>query len=326
MSNPEGSMITTVTANPSLDRTMHVPTIIRGEVHRASSVLVEPSGKGVNVALTLQAAGRSSVAVLPVGGAVGRQLTELLAGYGLATRAVPVSGDVRSNISVIETDGTTTKFNAPGAGLSPDEVAALIAAAHEASAPGEWLAWCGSLPGGFSESALADAVARGRTSGRLVALDSSGSALATVLRGSSDALPDLIKPNTEELSELVGRPLRTVGAVGAAARDLVAAGVRTVLVSMGGDGAILVEADAAYYGHASAARVVNTAGAGDAFLAGYLAASQGGPGDRLALALRYGAAAVAQPGTLLTDPPTDTAAAGSVVVDELTAHQDRPVH
>lgn len=319
-------MITTVTANPSLDRTMQVAAIIRGEVHRATSVLIEPSGKGVNVALTLHAAGRPAVAVLPVGGAVGRQLTGLLADSGLAVRAVPVSGDVRSNISVIENDGTTTKFNAPGAVLTPDEVAAVIAAAQEASAPGEWLAWCGSLPAGFSEAALADAVARGRASGRLVALDSSGAALATVLRGSSEALPHLIKPNAEELSALVGRPLRTVGAVGAAARDLVAAGVQTVLVSMGGDGAVLVQADAAYYGRADASRVVNTAGAGDAFLAGYLAAAKQSAPERLQLALRYGAAAVAQPGTLMTEPPTGPAAAGSVMLDELAAHDDRPIH
>ena len=319
-------MITTVTANPSLDRTLQVQTIVRGEVHRATSALIEPSGKGVNVAVTLHAAGRPAVAVLPVGGAVGRQLTDLLANRGVQLRTVPVSGDVRSNISVLESDGTTTKFNTAGAGLSPAEVAALTAAAQDASAPGEWLAWCGSLPGGFSAAVLADAIALGRRSGRLVALDSSGAALAAVLGAARDALPQLIKPNAEELSEVVGRPLLTVGAVGAAARELVAAGVRTVLVSLGGDGAVLVEADAAYYGRAQASRVVNTAGAGDAFLAGYLAAGQEPAPERLALALRYGAAAVAQPGTLLTDPPTGPAAAGSVTVDELDAHQGVPIH
>ncbi len=318
-------MITTVTANPSLDRTLHVGAIVRGEVHRATSELIEPSGKGVNVALTLHAAGCPALAVLPSGGFVGRQLTELLAGHGLPVALVPVSGDVRTNISVIETDGTTTKFNAPGAGLSADEVAALIAAAQDAGAPGQWVAWCGSLPRGFAESALIDAVARGRASGRRIALDSSGAALAAVLRGSPDALPHLIKPNAEELSELVGRPLPTVGAVGAAARDLVAAGVQTVLVSLGGDGAVLVEGDAAYYGRATADRVVNTAGAGDAFLAGYLAATSQPAPTRLALALRYGAAAVAQPGTLLTDPPTGPAAIGAVAVDELEAHRDQRI-
>ena len=265
-------MITTVTANPSLDRTLQVGVITRGEVHRATSELIEPSGKGVNVAVTLNAAGRPAVAVLPSGGSVGRHLLDLLADHGVPVRVVPVAGDVRSNISVIESDGTTTKFNAAGAGLTEQDVAALVAVAQDASASGQWIAWCGSLPAGFSDAALADAVAAGRAAGRLVALDSSGPALAAVLRGSAEALPHLIKPNAAELSELLGRPLRTVGAVGAAARELVAAGVQTVLVSLGGDGAVLVQADAAYYGQAIAGRVVNTAGAGDAFLAGYLAA------------------------------------------------------
>jgi 1-phosphofructokinase len=318
-------MITTVTANPSLDRTLQVAALVRGEVHRATSALIEPSGKGVNVAIALHAAGRPVVAVLPVGGPVGRHLTELLGDQGVQVRTVPVSGDVRSNISVIETDGTTTKFNAPGAGVLPAEVAALTAAAHDAGSPGEWVAWCGSLPAGFAESDLANAVAAGRSSGRLLALDSSGSALATVLRGSSDALPHLIKPNAQELSELVGRPLLTVGGVAAAARDLVAAGVRTVLVSLGGDGAVLVEADAAYYGWAVATRVANTAGAGDAFLAGYLAAGDQPAAEKLRLALRYGAAAVAVPGTLLTEPPSGPAATGVVTVEPLDRHQDHRI-
>ena len=316
-------MITTVTANPSLDRTLQVATITRGEVHRATSELIEPSGKGVNVAVALHAAGRPTIAVLPVGGSVGRQLTELLAQHGVPIATVPISGEIRSNISVIEADGTTTKFNAPGATLSADEVAALVGAVDTASSPGQWVAWCGSLPAGFTDAALVQAVASGRASGRLVALDSSGAALAGVLRGAADAVPHLIKPNTEELSELVGRPLRTVGAAAAAARDIVAAGVRTVLVSLGSDGAILVEADVAYYGQAAASRVVNTAGAGDSFLAGYLAAIEQPAPQRLRLALRYGAAAVAHAGTLLTSPPKGPA--GSVSVDALDLHLDRPI-
>lgn len=317
--------ITTVTPNPSLDRTLQVATITRGEVHRAASELIEPSGKGVNVAVTLHAAGRPTLAVLPIGGSVGRHLTALLADRGVPVRTVPVSGDVRSNISVIESDGTTTKFNAPGAALTRADVSALVTAAHQAGDPGQWVAWCGSLPGGFTDTDLAEAVAGCRVSGRLVALDSSGSALATVLRGPADALPHLIKPNAEELSELVGRPLRTVGEVAAAARDLVAAGVQTVLVSLGGDGAILVDADDEFYGRATAARVTNTAGAGDAFLAGYLAAINRPTAERLQSALRYGAAAVAVPGTLLTDPPTGPAPAGSVAVEPLDGHRDRPI-
>lgn len=321
-------MITTVTANPSIDRTLHVATITRGEVHRAISELIEPSGKGVNVSVALHATGCPTVAVLPVGGSVGRQLTELLAEQGVDVRTVPMPGDVRSNISIIEADGTTTKFNAPGSRLGPCDVAALIGAADAASAPGEWLAWCGSLPAGFADIDLAEAVGAGRASGRLVALDSSGAALAGVLAGPADALPHLIKPNAEELAELFGRPLTTVGAVADAARDLVDAGVRTVLVSLGGDGAVLVQAGVGYYGYSAATRVVNTAGAGDAFLAGYLAAADSPPAQRLGSALRYGAAAVAQAGTLLTNRPENLSSISqrdAVEVEDVQLARDRPI-
>lgn len=314
-------MITTVTANPSLDRTLRIGAMSRGEVHRAVSDLIEPSGKGVNVAVALHAAGCATTAVLPVGGPTGQQLTELLSGLGIRLGTVTMSGDVRSNVSVIEADGTTTKFNVPGPPLRPQEVAELVDAAERASAPGQWVAWCGSLPAGFAAADLATAIGAGRASGRLVALDTSGAALAEVLAGPAVQLPHLIKPNAEELAELVGHPLPTVGAVADAARDLVHAGVGTVLVSLGGEGAVLVQDGAAYFGRAPA-DVVNTAGAGDAFLAGYLARADAPPEHRLASALRFGAAAVARAGTLLTDPP-DTSPGGhpteGVEVHELAA-------
>ncbi len=293
-------MITTVTANPILDRTLHVAGLDRGAVHRATSELVEPSGKGVNVSVALHGAGRATTAVLPTGGAAGRQLIDLLNELGVPVRTVAMRGDVRSNISVIEDDGTTTKFNAAGPRVNAEDVAALVDAAQAASAAGQWLAWCGSLPAGFTDAALAAAVASGRRAGRRVALDSSGAALAHVLAADPDGLPHLIKPNAEELAELVGRELPTVGDVADAAAALVARGVETVLVSLGGDGAVLVDEGRALYGRSTVSRVVNTAGAGDAFLAGYLAAVDGSPRERLESALRFGASAVQHAGTLLT--------------------------
>ena len=136
-----------------------------------------------------------------------------------------------------------------------------------------------------------------------MAVDTSGSALKAVLDNGRDGLPHLVKPNADELAEAVGTPLRTIGDVTAAARTLLARGVHTVLVSLGGDGALLVDADLpeAAARHRPVHRVVNTVGAGDAFLAGFLAAPAGGA-DALASALRFGAAAVEQDGTLVGVP------------------------
>ena len=268
-------MIVTLTPNPSVDRTLHLDTLVRGHVNRASSVTSEPSGKGVNVSLALLTAGTPTTAVLPVGGPAGAELTDLLQATGLPTRPVPIAGAVRSNVSLVEADGSTTKINEAGPTLSDSEVAALLAAAEGASTPGDWLAICGSLPSGFGPDHLRASVVQARRSGRRVAVDTSEAALLELLAGRSDELPDLVKPNAHELAMATGRPLATVGDAVAAAQVLRDRGVTTVLVSLGGDGALLVDPAGIWHGTAPVARVVNTVGAGDSFLAGYLSTQVG---------------------------------------------------
>ena len=291
-------MIVTVTPNPSLDRTLHLPLLEPGAVNRATTTMTEPSGKGVNVALALHGVGAEVRAVLPVGGGTGRDLRSALEQLGLDVVGVPIKGEIRSNVSLVEADGRSTKVNEPGPALSDDEVDALCAAART----GDRVLWAGSLPAGFAPSRLARAVAEARAAGRWVAVDASGPVLAAVLDDAA-GVPHLVKPNADELAEVLGVELRTVGDVEAAARTLLGRGVRTVLVSLGGAGALLVDADlpGALYGAAPVRRVVNTVGAGDAFLAGYLAVPGGGT-EALANALRFGATAVEHDGTLLGVP------------------------
>ncbi|HEX2286453.1 MAG TPA: 1-phosphofructokinase family hexose kinase [Mycobacterium sp.] len=299
-------MITTVTPNPSLDRTLHLPRFMPGHVNRATASMLEPSGKGVNVALALHGVGVPVCAVLPIGGSAGHEIAQLLDNLGLEHLDVPIAGTLRSNISLVEADGRTSKVNEPGPQLSEDEVDALCATTLSGSAVGEWVVWAGSLPPGFTPQRLADAVADTRAAGRLVALDSSGSALVQVLSQHSDRLPHMVKPNTDELAAVTNRDLTTLGDVADAAQELHARGVRTVLVSLGRNGALLVDAELPrpLHGTAAVRRVVNTVGAGDAFLAGWLAAVHAGATgpDALASALRFGATAVEHEGTLLGVP------------------------
>ena len=111
-------MIVTVTPNPSIDRTVTLPgELVRGAVHRVSSVSSEPGGKGVNVARALTLAGLDVVAVLPAGDH-DPILAELRA-IKVKFHAVPVTGAVRTNLAITENDGTTTKINEPGTGLEP---------------------------------------------------------------------------------------------------------------------------------------------------------------------------------------------------------------
>ncbi|WP_392544534.1 1-phosphofructokinase [Oryzobacter telluris] len=288
-------MIVTLTPNPSIDRAVTIGALHRGEVHRATSSRVDPGGKGVNVSRALAAQRSDTVAVLPSGGPEGHLMDELLDEARVPRRSVPVAGSLRMNISVLEPDGTTTKLNEPGPTLTDVEVDALLQEALDAACTATWVVGCGSLPPGAPTDLYAHLVTRVRERGVKVAVDSSGAPMTAAVA----ARPSLIKPNHEELAELVGRELPTLGDVLEAARALVADGIEVVAVSLGGDGAVLVTADEVVHARATITAPLSTVGAGDCMLAGLLHGLSSGlaPADALAAAVTWGAAAVTLPGS-----------------------------
>jgi 1-phosphofructokinase len=286
-------VIITLTPNPSVDRTILVDALPRGAVIRCGRSRSEPSGKGVNVALALRANGHDALAVLPIGGPAGRQMVEMLRAEGLRHVAVPIAGEIRSNISLVEPDGTVTKINEAGPVLAAEEARTLTGAVLDCRTDVTWLAGCGSLPSGAGHNLYARLVAECRRKGIRTAIDTSGPALREVLsRG-----PDLVKPNAEELASAANRPLRTLGDIVDAAQMLRARGAGSVLASLGADGAILADRHGALHGEAPVATVVSAVGAGDALLAGFLAAAD----DRreaVRTALTWAGAVVQHEGTL----------------------------
>ncbi|MET9854460.1 1-phosphofructokinase [Streptomyces sp. NPDC006450] len=290
-------MILTVTPNPSLDRTYEVPSLDRGEVLRASGDRVDPGGKGVNVSRAVAAAGARTTAVLPLGGAPGAMIAELLSAQGVDVTAVSIAGQTRSNISLAEPDGTLTKINAAGPALTAAESALLLETVRTCSGGAAWIACCGSLPRGIGPEWYADIVTRAHAAGIRIALDTSGPALLAAL----PARPDVIKPNASELAAAVGRPLATLGDVLKAAEELRSLGAGAVLASLGADGQLLVSEEGASYGTAAVSSVRSNVGAGDAALAGFLIAGGTGPAA-LASALAHGAAAVQLPGSAMPAP------------------------
>src|SRR3954466_2851217 len=138
-------MIVTLTPNPSLDRTVEIDELRRGEVHRATGGRVDPGGKGVNVSRALASGDTATIAVLPSGGPEGAQLAALLAPFGVQTVQVPIAGTVRSNITVAEPDGTTTKLNEAGPELTPEEAAAVKGTVGRVGGRASWVVGSGSL-------------------------------------------------------------------------------------------------------------------------------------------------------------------------------------
>lgn len=285
-------MIVTVTLNPSLDQTLEVDVLARGDINKTAPARLDPGGKGVNVARALAGNGVPAVAVLPVGGSNGEVVLHLLDRQSVTAAVVRIAGTTRANVTIIEHDGTTTKLNEPGPTLSEQEVADVMAAVADHAAAGGWIVAGGSLPpelDGRVYGMLAEIAA---AAGARLAIDTSGPALRAAL----SHRPHLIKPNAAELAEAVGWPLATLGDVIKACRDLQHAGAGDVLCSLGRDGAVLTSADEVWFARGPDVTVVNTVGAGDAMLAGALFA-----GGRGAVALRNGVAwatsAVATTGT-----------------------------
>ena len=300
-------MIVTLTANPSLDRTVSLPgPLARGHVQRALTTHDDPGGKGVNVARVVTSAGRPAVAVLP--GQDDDPLLVALRSVGVTHRAVPVRGTVRVNLTLSEPDGTTTKVNQPGLALDGDVLAALTDVLVREAAGARWAVLSGSLPPGVPTGWYATLVERLRATGACVALDTSGDPLLAALADGVPALPDLVKPNGEELAELTGQAGRDLesdrAAAVEAAAGLLERGVGAVLATLGAEGALLVTPEGCWSARPPRIRARSTVGAGDSALAGYLLADLAGasPEERLRSAVAHGAAAASLPGSSLPAP------------------------
>lgn len=294
-------MILTLTLNPSIDRTVELTApLARGAVQRASSAAVEvAAGKGVNVTRVLTAAGVPSRAVVMAD--ADDRFAALLEADGVGAVCVPVGAAVRTNIALTEPDGTTTKVNEPGAPLGASAIAAMLDAVCAAAGGSRWLVIAGSLPNGVSPDVVVQAMAAARAAepSIRIAVDTSGPALAAAVAAGG---VDLVKPNDAELEELLGLAAGSLAdraAAAAGARDLVRRGVSTVLLTLGGDGAILADAAHLLHGTPPPTVVRSTVGAGDASLAGWLIAEARGDdaAGRLQQAIAHGSAAAAMPGT-----------------------------
>ncbi|GIH95834.1 1-phosphofructokinase [Planobispora siamensis] len=290
-------MIVTLTLNPSLDRTIEVGALTRGAVIRAAATHLDPGGKGVNVSRALLANGIRSCAIVPFGGDEGGRLIGLLSAEGIDMVTVPVTGPTRSNVALAEPDGTITKINEPGTELSAAELDAVAEAVLGAAGSADWVVASGSLPPRVPADLYARLCRRFAAAGILVAIDTSGPALTAAL----PARPALVKPNREELAEATGMKITTLGDAIEAAGRLRAMGAGTVLASLGADGAVLIQDDGIWYGEGPVAEPRSTVGAGDAMLAGFLAAGARGE-VALAEALAWGTAAVGLPGSRMPGP------------------------
>lgn len=298
--------VVTVTPNPSLDVTYVLPAGAESsEVSRASRSTLEASGKGVNVSRALHAVGVPTCAVLPVGGPTGRCLVELLEDDQVPHRTVSQEGHTRINTTALTPGAGTGKLNGPGARLTMDEQEALLATtklAIEDARSGHaetWLAVCGSLPPGVAPRLVTELVHLAHAHGAKCAVDASGEALEAALQANAD----LLAPNRDELAEVLHGGTRIDGIDDAVdiAVSLAKETGSHLLISMGADGALYADGVEALHATALPLTPVNTAGAGDALLAGWLSTAADAR-SRLAAAVRWGRSACLSPTTVDSRP------------------------
>lgn len=276
-------MIYTITCNPALDYTMCLSALKTGAINRSQGENLAVGGKGINVSAVLRRLGCDSLATGFAAGFVGEEIVRLCAEEGIRTDFVRVPGCSRINVKLRA--GEETDINGSGPPVPPDAYAAL---AEKLSALGEsdMAVFAGSASPSLGEDAYAELMRRaGRA--KLVA-DASGS----LLRRAVSMRPWLVKPNKEELCELFGRPAESAAPEDIAdmARALQKEGVQNVLVSLGAEGAFLLsESGEELFQPAFSGKCVDSVGAGDSMLAGFLAGKTMGKSDKDSL--RLGAAA-----------------------------------
>ncbi len=265
---PQTRPIITVTMNPALDLACTVDHFTLGAVNRVSQVQTDAGGKGVNIAKLLRQFDLPVVATGFLGNANARLFEELFQEQSITDAFVRVPGETRTDIKVLDpTTQSTTDINFPGLNPTPEHIAQLFSIVEHLADSAAMVAIAGSLPKGLSPQIVADLVTRLHAHQVRTIVDTSGPALTHALQ----AVPSIIKPNTLELSEYLGRTVTTTKDIVTQARTLIATGIETVVVSQGEQGAIFVEKDEALMATPPKVNVVSTVGAGDAMVSGICA-------------------------------------------------------
>ena len=268
--------VVTVTPHPALDWTLTVPGFAAGAVHRAEAQRMEPGGKGVNVAARLAELGVAVAATGYLGEDNAAPFEALFERAGILDRFVRIEGANRVSVKIVDPDGGTTDVNTFGAAPSLADRNALATELGALLASRPIVVLSGSLPPGMVPSVYRGLVGMLRQQGCRVVLDTSGEALTAALDAPDGALPHVVKPNRAELEAAVGRPLPDLPALVGAAREVVARGVELVVVSRGAEGALFVARDRVVEARPPAVAVGSTVGAGDALVAGVVAAGLAG--------------------------------------------------
>ncbi len=281
-------MIYTLTCNPAWDYAVYTEDVVFGETNRSRSERLQFGGKGINVSAVLAQLGVESVALGFVAGFMGEALEHAVRAAGIRADFIHLpAGQTRINVKI--KGANETEINAQGPDIPPDAVAELYRKL-DGLTQDDVLVLAGSVPRSLPSDFYQQIMARLSGRGVQFAVDATGALLCDTL----PYRPLVIKPNRRELEEIAGTALPDDESVCRAAADLQARGARHVLVSLGGDGALLLdESGQTHRVTAHTITAVDTVGAGDSMMAGFLAGLPQGAAYALTLGNAAGAATAA---------------------------------
>lgn len=260
-------MIYTVTFNPSLDYYVQVNNIKNGVVNRTASERLAVGGKGINVSLALRELGDETLALGFVAGFTGKYIRDKVTELGLNYDFVEVDGQSRINVKI--KSNTETDVNGTGAPVTQKDVNKLVRKLKAYLKEDDWLAVCGSVPSSIAPTAYADILKKLKSIPNInLVVDANGKLLTETLKYK----PFLIKPNIYELCDIFNlTTMPDIEGIFAYARRLQEMGARNVIVSMGSSGAAMVtETSQSIYVRAARGQLVNSVGAGDSMVAGFI--------------------------------------------------------
>jgi len=293
--------IATLTLNPTIDTALEAEAMVHTDKIRTAGERLDPGGGGINVARVLVRFGAPVAAIFMAGGSTGRLLDRLLQREGVERMSVPIAGETRVSVTVYErSTGHEYRLVPEGPVLSEPEWQECLRQIGETEC--DWFVASGSLPGGVPHDFYARVAEILRDRATRFVVDAPAGQLAPALAGGGLFL---VKPSRDELEQLSGAALTEIESVVEAARRIVSDGsAQNVAVSLGGDGAVLVDGSGAFVMPAALVAARSAVGAGDSFLAAmtYAFASGADRSTALRLGVAAGAAATLSPGTDLCHP------------------------
>lgn len=256
-------MITTVTLNPALDKLLETDALEVGKSNRMRLLSVSAAGKGIDVAKVLRDLHKEVEATGFLGGDVADIFVRCFQEEGIGNSFVAIGGSTRTNIQLFEKNGTRTELLENGPTVTADECASLMEQFRSLAEKSDAVTICGSVPQGVSPDYFRELLRTARKSCDFVIADTSGEWLSIAV----EEKPDLIKPNRDEMTDLMGKEEATDEEIIAFGQQLVGKGVPYVLVSLGGEGAMLICKDGVWRGKAPEIEVKSTLGCGDTMVA-----------------------------------------------------------